>query len=100
MRDALVIAKGWSQVAVEDAAPVVNVLLAEWSVETVEMTRGGNVGGRRAFAQHLLNGISGDEGDEQEDKTDDQPDDRQGVEDALERPRSRRSMVVSESLAL
>jgi hypothetical protein len=45
---------------------------------------GGDVGGWRAFAEHLRDGVAGDEVDEQEDEAHDQPDDREGVEDALE----------------
>ena len=48
------------------------------------MACGSDVSRRRAFAQHLLDGISGDEVDQQEDEADHQPDDREGVEDALE----------------
>ena len=58
-----------------DAFPVVEVLFAERGVEAVDVTRGGDVGGRSAFAEHLLDGVSGDEVDEQEDETHDQPDD-------------------------
>jgi hypothetical protein len=47
-----------------------------------------DVGGRRAFAEHLLDGVSGDEVDEQEDEAYHQPDYWQGVEDALEETRS------------
>ena len=68
----------------QDAFPVAEVLLAERGVEAVGVARGGDVGGRRAFAEHLRDGISGDEVDEQEDEAHDQPDDGQGVEDALE----------------
>jgi hypothetical protein len=60
-------------------------LLAERGVESESMTRGGDIGGWSAFAQHLLDGISGDEVDEQEDNADYQPDYREGVEDALEK---------------
>ena len=48
------------------------------------MARGGDVGGRGAFAEHLRDGVSGDQVDEQEDEGDHQPDYRQHVEDALE----------------
>ena len=61
------------------------VLLADGRVEPVGVAHGLDVGGRRAFAQHLLDGISGDEVDQQEDETHDQPDYWEGVEDALER---------------
>jgi hypothetical protein len=60
------------------------VLLAQRCVEAVSMARSGDVGRRRTFPEHLLDGISGDEVDEQEDEAHDQPDDRQGVGDALE----------------
>ena len=66
----------------EHASPVIQVLLAERDIEAVGVARGLNVSGGRAFAQHLLNGIAGDEVDQQEDGGDDEPDDRQGVEDA------------------
>lgn len=48
------------------------------------MTRGSDIGGRRTFAEHLGDGISGHQMDHQEDEAHDQPDDREGVEDALE----------------
>jgi hypothetical protein len=44
-----------------------------------------DIGGRRAFAEHLLDGVSGDEMDEQEDQGDYQPDYWEGIEDALEK---------------
>ena len=85
VRDAVVEAEGVAEVAVEDAVPVVDVLLAERGVEAVGVARGLDVGGGRAFAEHLQDGVSGDEVDQQEDEGDDQPDDWQGVEDALEK---------------
>jgi hypothetical protein len=69
---------------VEDAFPVAEVLLAERGVEAIGVAQGRDIGGGGAFAEHLLDGISGDEMDEEKDKADHQPDDRQGVEDALE----------------
>ena len=48
------------------------------------MTRGGDVGGGRTFAEHLRDGVSGDEVDEQEHEAYYQPDYGQSVEDALE----------------
>jgi hypothetical protein len=39
---------------------------------------------RRAFAEHLRDGVSGNEVNEQKDQADYQPNDREGVEDALE----------------
>jgi hypothetical protein len=41
----------------------VEVLLAEWGVEAVGVANGGDIGGRRAFTEHLLDGVSGDQVD-------------------------------------
>ena len=57
---ALVVAERRAEVAVEDAFPVVDVLLAQRGVQAVEVARGFDVGGWGAFAQHLLDGVSGD----------------------------------------
>ena len=48
------------------------------------MAGSGNVSGRRAFAKHLLDRVSGDQMNEKEHEADHQPDYWQGVEDALE----------------
>jgi hypothetical protein len=69
---------------VKDAFPVMQILVGEWGVETIGMASRLNIRGRSAFAEHLLDGISGDEVDEKEDEAYDQPDYWQGVEDALE----------------
>jgi hypothetical protein len=60
------------------------ILLAQRRIEAVSMASGGNVSRWRTFPEHLLDGISGYEVNEQENEAHDQPDDRQGVEDALE----------------
>ena len=65
--DGVVEAEGLAEVGVEDAAPVVGVLLAERRVEAVGVAEGGDVGGGGAFAEHLDDGVAGDEVDEQED---------------------------------
>jgi hypothetical protein len=82
--DGLVVTDRSSEIAVENALPVAEVLLAERGVESIGMARGGDVCGWSAFSEHLLDGISGDEVDEEKDKADHQPDHGQGVEDALE----------------
>ena len=46
------------------------------------MAGGVDVGGGRAFAEHLQDGVAGDEVDEKEDEGDHQPDNGQGVEHA------------------
>jgi hypothetical protein len=48
------------------------------------MARSCDVGGRRTLAQHLLNGVSGNEMNQEEDERNHQPNYRQGIEDALE----------------
>jgi len=80
--DTLVVADGDAQVAVQDALPVVQVLLSERKVEAVGMSRGLEVGGWRAFSEHLLNGVAGHQVDQEKNKRDHQPEDGQGVEDA------------------
>ena len=82
--DILVQAQRASHVAVHNAAPVIHVLLAQRNIETVSMTRRRDVGGRRAFAQHLLYGIAGHQMDQQKDHRHHQPHDRQHVEQAGE----------------
>ena len=84
LRDRLIVAEGTSEVAMEHAFPVANVLRAERGVEAVSMADFGDLDGRCAFSEDLLDGVSGNEMNKQEDERDDQPDDRQSVEDALE----------------
>ncbi len=52
-RDRLVVADGAAEVPVQHAFPVMQVLFAERSVEAVGVACGGDIGGRRAFAEHL-----------------------------------------------
>jgi hypothetical protein len=71
-----------AEVEARDAVPVVEVLLAEGDVEAVGVAEGGDVSGGCSFAEHLLDGVSGDEVDEEEDEGDDEPDDGDGVGEA------------------
>ena len=66
----------------QDAAPVVHILLAERDIQSVSMTRGNHVGRRCTFTQHLLDRIAGDEVDQQKDDRHHQPDYRQHVQQA------------------
>ena len=68
----------------EHTFPIADVLRAERSVKAVEMTGFCDLDGWRAFAENLRDGISGHEVNEQKDGGHDQPDHRQGVENALE----------------
>ena len=77
-------AEGLAEVGVEDAAPVVDVLGAERGVEAVGVAEGGDVGGGGAFAEHLDDGVAGDEVDEEEDDRDDDPEDGEGERGAAE----------------
>ena len=82
LSDVLVVAQRLAHVAVHQAAPVVHILRAERNIEAIGVAGGGDVGGGSAFAQHLLDGVAGDEVNQQEDHRHDQPDDRQHVEQA------------------
>ena len=66
--DGVVEPKGLAEVGVEDAAPVVGVLLAERRVEAVGVAERGDVGGGGSFAEHLDDGVAGHEVDEQKDE--------------------------------
>ena len=80
----LVVADGTSEIAVNDAFPVEEVLFSERQVEGIGVANRGDVGGGSALAQHLLDGIARNEMDQEEDDADYQPNDWEGVEDALE----------------
>ena len=56
--------------------------MCERHVETVGVAERVDVGGGGAFAEHLDDGVAGDEVDEQEDDRDDDPQDGQREEDA------------------
>jgi len=73
-----------AQVAVEDVAPVVEVLHAERQVEAVLMAQGGEVACGCSFAKHLLDGVAWDKVDEKKDERDDNPDYGEGEQDAGE----------------
>jgi hypothetical protein len=82
--DSLVVADGASEIAVHNALPIANILLAERCIEAISMADSRNIGGGSALAEHLSNRVSGNQVDHQEDEADHQPDDWEGVEDALE----------------
>ena len=67
----------------EDAFPVIHVLLREREIESIGMTGGLNVSGCSAFAKHLLDGIARHEVNEQKDNRNHQPEDREGVEQTI-----------------
>jgi len=66
----------------EDALPVIHVLFAQRSIESVSMAGRVDVGRWSAFPEHGLNGIAGNQMDQEEDARHDQPDDRERVEQA------------------
>ena len=82
--DGVVQAEGVAEVGVEDAAPVVEVLRCEREVEAVGVAEGGDVGGGGALAEHLDDGVAGDQVDQEKDDGDDQPEDGQRDEDAAD----------------
>ena len=74
-RHTLIKAQRRPQVAVQNAIPVMQILLPERSIESVGMPRGRNVSGGRALAQHLQDGIARDKMNEQKNDRHHQPDD-------------------------
>ena len=76
----------------------------ERGVEAVGVAEGGDVGGGGAFAEHLDDGVAGDEMDEEEDDGDDDPEDGEGEEDAAdeawERLTRRFSAAISRASAV
>jgi len=83
--DGVVQAEGLTEVGVEDAVPVVGILLAKRRVEAVGVAKRGDVGGSRSFAEHLNDGITGDKVDEEKDDRDDDPKDRKREENTTKR---------------
>ena len=77
-------ADGAAQVAVQDAVPVVEVLRPERQVEAVLVAQGADVGWRCALAEHLQNGVAGNQVNEQKDQRNHQPDDGKGEREAGE----------------
>ncbi len=77
-------AQGAAEVAVQDAPPVVEVLGGEGDVEAVGVAEAGDVGCGSAVAEHLDDGVAGDEVDHEEDDRHDDPQHRQGGEDAAQ----------------
>jgi hypothetical protein len=59
-------------------------LRGERGVEAVGVAEDADVGGGGAFAEHLGNGVAGDHVDEEEDDCDNEPENREGVEDATD----------------
>ena len=80
--DALVEAERRAQISVENALPVMEVLLSQRLIESVGVACGLDVGRRGAFSEHLQNGIAGNEMNQQKDQRDHEPDDWQRVQHA------------------
>jgi hypothetical protein len=56
----------------------------EGEIEAVGVAELGDIGGGCALAEHLDDGVAGDEVDEEEDDGDHDPEDREGDEDAAD----------------
>ena len=80
--DVLVETQRRAEIAVQHAFPVIDILLAERDIEAVGVAGGLDIGRRRAFSQHLQDGIAGDQVDQQKDQRDHEPDYRQRVQHA------------------
>ena len=61
------------------------ILLAQRDIEAVGMPGGLDVSCRRAFSQHLQNGIAGNQVDQKEYQRHDEPDYGQRVQHAMEK---------------
>jgi hypothetical protein len=77
-------AEGLAEISVQDAAPVEEILCVKRKVEAKSVTEDGDVGGGCTFAEHLDDGVAGDEVDEEKDDRDHHPEDREGGEDAAD----------------
>ena len=73
--DCVVEADGAAQVAVQHAVPIMEILPPKRLIEAVLMAQGRQVRVRCALAQHLLDGIAGNQVNEQKHQRDHQPDD-------------------------
>lgn len=82
--DRLLKAKRLAEIPAKNAAEKVDVLNADGPVEAEGVAKLGEVFGAGAFAEHLLNGIAGDEMSEQENHGDDEPQGGERKQDALE----------------
>src|SRR4029077_242046 len=80
--DTLVVAQRDPEIALQHALPIIQILLAEWEIESIGMPCGLQVRRRGAFSQHLLDGIARDEMDQEKYERHYQPDHWQRVEDA------------------
>jgi len=69
---------------VEDAAPVEKILRVQREVEAKSVAEDGDVGGGCALAEHLDDGIAGDEMDKEKDDRDHHPEDRESDKDAAD----------------
>ena len=66
----------------QKSLPIFGVLDMKREVEVVGVAKCRDVGGGGAFAEHLDDGVAGNEVDEEEDNRDDDPEDRKGEENA------------------
>src|SRR6202034_4136595 len=71
-----------SEVTVQHATPVVDILGAKRLVESIEMPQRDDIRGAGAFAEHLLDRIAGHEVDEQKDNRHHKPEHGQRVGEA------------------
>jgi hypothetical protein len=73
MGDRVAESKRLAEIGVEQAVQIVGVLLAERRVEPVSVTERRDVRRGGAFAEHLDDGVAGDEVDEKKDDRDHDP---------------------------
>ena len=73
--DALIETERRPKVAAQNSLPIMQILLSKGHVKTVRVARSGNISCRRAFAEHLQDGVAWDEMDQKKNDRHDQPDD-------------------------
>ena len=80
--DRLIETERAAKVSVQNAFPVIHILLRQRDIESIGVAGGLHVGAGCAFTQHLLDGIAGNEMDQQKNDGHNQPDDGNHVKQA------------------
>ncbi len=71
-----------AEIAVQNAFPVIHILLRQRQIKAISVAGRLHVSAGGVFTQHLLDGIARDQMDQQKNDGDNQPDDRDHIEQA------------------
>jgi hypothetical protein len=89
MRDGIIQAQGVPQIAVQRAAPIVDILLAQRHIQPVRMAESRDILSAGAFAEHLFDRITRNDMDKKKDDRHHQPYHWDGVDQSDQhRPQS------------